>query len=78
MQLLAAQDPHPQEELMEVLLVSAPSPTGASDHSSSPKTQPPGRMHTDPRWPCSVHAPGLTLGTWPLPGLTHLSESGRR
>lgn len=35
-----------------------------------------GRCTLTPRWPCSVHAPGLTLGTWPLPGFTHLSESG--
>ena len=38
-----------------------------------------GRCALTPRWPCSVRAPGLTLGTWPLPGFTHLSppaESG--
>ena len=53
-----------------------PLPRGPWSAAQAPKTWPPGQMRTDPKVALLCV---LTLGTWPLPGFTHLSppaESG--
>ena len=54
-----------------------PLPRGPWSAAQAPRHGLLGRCALTPRWPCSVPAPGLTLGTWPLPGFTHLSPTCR-